>query len=168
MYDLIKRLPHYSTIGTKETTFSDVDINQILVTVNSNLTHVIKERDIKISMGKLPVISADRNQMIQLFQNLISNGIKFSKSEPTIMVSSKIENDNYVFSVRDNGIGIETQYFDKIFEIFKRLNLRDQFEGTGIGLAICKRIVENHNGAIWVESKPGKGSVFHFTIPIKK
>jgi light-regulated signal transduction histidine kinase (bacteriophytochrome) len=103
--------------------------------------------------------------LIQLFQNLIANGIKFSRYSPIINISSRTEENQYIFSFKDEGIGIEPQYFDKIFEIFKRLLPREQYEGTGIGLAICKRIVENHGGKIWVESEPEKGSVFHFTIP---
>jgi signal transduction histidine kinase len=102
--------------------------------------------------------------MIQLFQNLVANGIKFSGTHSRIYISSKTEKTHYLFSVKDEGIGIEPEYFTRIFEIFKRLMPRGQYEGTGIGLAICKRIVENHCGKIWVESEPGKGSVFHFTL----
>jgi len=165
MYDLINGLLEYSRISKKEPSFSKVDTNKVLDTVKANLNLVIKERHCKIETGKLPVILADFNQMIQLFQNLIANGIKFSNDEPHICISSKTEKTRYVFSVKDEGIGIESKYFNQIFEIFKRLNPREQFEGTGIGLAICKRIVENHNGEIWIESEPGKGSVFNFTLP---
>jgi light-regulated signal transduction histidine kinase (bacteriophytochrome) len=113
----------------------------------------------------LPVIRGDASQMNQLFQNLILNSIKFSLKSPMIYISSKSIHDHYLISVKDNGIGIESQYFERIFQIFQRLHLRDQYEGTGIGLSICKRIVERHGGKIWVESEPGNGSTFFFTIP---
>jgi len=103
--------------------------------------------------------------IIQLFQNMVINGIKFSKEAPLIHISCRSENNYHIFSVKDQCIGIESQYFEKIFQIFKRLMLRDQYEGTGIGLAICKRIMENHGGRIWVESEPGEGSVFYFSVP---
>ena len=102
--------------------------------------------------------------MIQLFQNLVWNALKFCKNSPRIHISAKEEQDHYLFSVKDNGIGIESQYFEKIFQIFQKLHPKDQYGGTGIGLPICKRIVDRHGGEIWVESKPGKGSVFYFTI----
>jgi PAS domain S-box-containing protein len=164
MYDLINGLLHYSRISRKGTTIIKTDLNKIMETVRANLALVIKEKNVVIETGNLPVIYADYSQMIQLFQNLVANGIKFSNSEPRITVTSKTEKSQYVILVKDNGIGIEPQYYDHIFEIFKRLNPRDQFEGTGIGLAICKRIVENHNGKIWVESEPGKGTCFCFTL----
>ena len=165
MYDLINGLLAYSRISRKEITFSKVDTNNVLETVRTNLDLVIKERNCTIEADRLPVVTADYHQMIQLFQNLIANAIKFSRSDPGICISSKTEKTQYLFSIKDDGIGIEAQYFERIFEIFKRLNPRDQFEGTGIGLSICKRIVENHKGKIWVESEPGKGSVFYFTLP---
>lgn len=165
MYDLINGLLHYSRISRKGATTTNVDISKIVDTVKANLAQVIKERNVVITTGKLPVVSADYTQMLQLFQNIIANGIKFSKDKPRIRISSKAEKKQYIFSIKDNGIGIEPQYYNQIFEIFKRLNPRDQFEGTGIGLAICKKIVENHKGRMWIESEPGKGSVFYFTLP---
>lgn len=165
MYELINGLLAYSGINRKEATFSMVDMNKIIDSVKANLNLVINEKHCKIEADKLPVVYADANQMTQLFQNLISNGIKFSNDNPYIHISATTGNTHHTFSVRDNGIGIEPVYFSKIFEIFKRLMPRDKYEGTGIGLAICKRIVENNNGTIWVESNPGKGSVFHFTFP---
>jgi light-regulated signal transduction histidine kinase (bacteriophytochrome) len=111
------------------------------------------------------VVFADETQMVQLFQNLISNSIKFSPRPPKIFISSRINDENYVFSFRDEGLGIESQYFERIFQIFQRLFTRDEYEGIGIGLSICKKIVERHKGKIWVESTPGVGSVFSFTIP---
>ena len=110
---------------------------------------------------------ADSTQLIQVFQNLIFNGIKFHSDEaPKIHISSEKKESEWVFSVQDNGIGIDPQYSEKIFEIFKRLHTREKYSGTGIGLAICKRIVERHGGCIWVESELGKGSTFYFTLPI--
>lgn len=165
MYDLINGFLAYSKIRKGGPVFTKVDMNVVIEIVKANLALLIKEKNCQIKAVNLPVLMADKNQMIRLLQNLIANGIKFSRNEPRILISSKTEKTHYVFSVEDNGIGIEPQYFDKIFEIFKRLNSREHFEGTGIGLAICKRIVENHDGKIWVDSAPGKGSVFYFTIP---
>jgi PAS domain S-box-containing protein len=168
MYDLINGLLTYSRISRKEITFTNVDFNKVLDSVKDNLSLILKERKCEIGSTKLPVVFADHSQMIHLLQNLISNGIKFSGDSPRIHISAKTEKTHYVFSVRDKGIGIDPQYFDKIFMIFKRLLPRDQYEGTGIGLAICKSIVENHGGQIWVESEPGKGSCFYFTIAKKQ
>ena len=167
MYDLLNGLLDYSRINTRGKTFKNVNINKVLETVVQNLSLVIKERGAEIKAGELPVVFADENQMIQLFQNLIANGIKFSPKAPEILISSTRENENFVFSISDKGIGIEPQYFEKIFQIFQRLLPKEQYDGTGIGLAICKRITELHGGKIWVESKYRKGSTFHFTIPAK-
>jgi light-regulated signal transduction histidine kinase (bacteriophytochrome) len=110
---------------------------------------------------------ADPTQFVQVFQNLIFNGIKFHNEEaPKIHIFATKQGIEWMFSVQDNGIGIDPQYSEKIFEIFKRLHTRDKYSGTGIGLAICKRIVERHGGRIWVESELGKGSAFYFTLPI--
>ena len=127
----------------------------------------ITEKNAFIESAALPEVNGDAIQMIQLFQNLISNSIKFSQGSPRIYISAKPNHDHYLISVKDEGIGIEPQYFDRIFQIFQRLHPRELYKGTGIGLAICKRIVERHGGKIWVESEPGKGSAFFFTIPIK-
>lgn len=165
MYNLLNGLLDYSRIQMKEKTFSVVDMNEILDHVRKNLLLKIKERDVIIKSDPLPVVYADRSQMIILLQNLIANSIKFSPEPPLIYVSAKWESDNYIISVKDNGIGIESQYFERIFQIFKRLFNDDQYEGIGLGLAISKRIVERHGGKIWVESEPEKGSTFSFTLP---
>ncbi|MGB8490325.1 MAG: PAS domain S-box protein [Bacteroidales bacterium] len=165
MYDLLNGLLAYSRIHTRGREFNKVDLNRTLDLALKNLALQIEERDAVIKCGTLPSAMADESQMISLFQNLISNSIKFSPEAPRIYVSSEIARDHYIISVRDEGLGIESQYFDRIFQIFQRLLPREQFEGTGIGLAICKRIVERHRGRIWVESEPGKGSTFYFTIP---
>jgi PAS domain S-box-containing protein len=166
MYELLNGLLAYSRIHTKGKIFSQVDTNSVISDVTKNLSLKIKERNATIRVKNLPVIYADGTQMIQLFQNLISNALKFSPENPRITISSKFDKDEYCFSVKDNGLGIESQYFDKIFKIFQRLQPREKYEGTGIGLAICKRIVERHGGRIWLESEPEKGSTFYFTIPI--
>jgi light-regulated signal transduction histidine kinase (bacteriophytochrome) len=165
MYSLLDGLLEYSRIHTKGKKFTGVDLNLVFDSVLKNLSLIIKERGVSVQCDKLPVVFADESQMILLFQNLISNGIKFSKTNPEIVISSKSENQSFVFSVRDNGMGIESQYFDRIFLIFQRLVPRAEYEGTGIGLAICKRIIERHEGKIWIESQPGHGSTFFFTIP---
>jgi len=165
MYDLLNGLLAYSRIHTKGKAFIQVDVNRVMTNVIKNLALNINERGAVIKMDEMPVISADETQMIQLFQNLIANSIKFSPGFPKIYISSKLEEDQYIFSVKDEGIGIESQYFDKIFQIFQRLLPKEQYEGTGIGLAMCKRIIERHGGRIWVESEPGVGSTFYFTIP---
>jgi signal transduction histidine kinase len=165
MYDLLNGLLAYSRIETKGKEFNEVDLSGVLENILKNLSLKIQERNAVIKSDELPVVSADESQMISLFQNLIANSIKFSTNSPRIYISSKSEQNFYLISVRDEGMGIEPQYFERIFLIFQRLMPRDQYEGTGIGLAICKRIVERHGGRIWVESEPGKGSVFFFTIP---
>ncbi len=111
---------------------------------------------------------ADSTQLVHVFQNLMLNGIKFHSDEaPKIRVSAEKKNIEWIFSVQDNGIEIDPQYSERIFEIFKRLHKREEYTGTGIGLAICKKIIERHGGRIWVESELGKGSTFYFTLPIK-
>ncbi len=131
-----------------------------------NLKIAIEENNVTISQDSLPEINADYSQIIQLLQNLIGNAIKYRSDEtPQIHVSAQKNVDHWLFSVEDNGIGIDPQYAERIFMIFKRLHTDDQYEGTGIGLAIGKRIVERHKGSIWVESELDKGSKFHFTIP---
>jgi signal transduction histidine kinase len=129
-----------------------------------NLKLAIEETGAEILFENLPEIIADEGQMIQLLQNLISNAIKFSTGKPVINVTAKKGKDYFLFCVSDEGIGIESQYFEKIFKIFQQLEPY-HYKGTGIGLSICKRIVERHGGRIWVESEPDKGSQFYFLIP---
>jgi PAS domain S-box-containing protein len=164
MQGLINDLLEYSRIETKGKKLSAVYIHDVLGQTIINLSLKIKEKNALVTCDELPTVMADGGQMIQLFQNLIGNALKFCKTTPMVHISAKEEKDHYLFSVRDNGIGIEPQYFDKIFQIFQRLHQKDEYSGTGIGLAICRRIAERHGGKIWVESEPGEGTTFKFTI----
>lgn len=164
MYDLINGLLAYSRVQIKGEEFSRVDMNRVISKVLHNLRLSILETGTEINTENLPEITADEGQMIQLLQNLISNAIKFSREKPVINVSAIKRKDYFVFCIKDEGIGIEPQYFDKIFKIYQQLE-PDHYKGTGIGLPICKRIVERHGGRIWVESEPGKGSEFYFLLP---
>jgi light-regulated signal transduction histidine kinase (bacteriophytochrome) len=120
-----------------------------------------------VSHDSLPEVMADNTQLAQVFQNLIINGIKFhSEKAPKVHISAEKKEREWVFSVQDNGIGIDPQYSEKIFEVFKRLHNKEAYPGTGIGLAVCKKIIERHGGRIWVESELGNGSTFYFTLPI--
>ena len=165
MYDLINGLLAYSRIHSRGKAFTSVNLEHVMENVIKNLSLTIEERNGVVKSGNLPVVSGDESQMILLFQNLVVNALKFNQNIPEIYVSSNDLGNYYRISVKDNGIGIEPQYFDRIFLIFQRLHPRDEFEGTGIGLAVSKRIVERHGGSIRVESEPGTGSEFIFTIP---
>ncbi len=165
MQSLIQDLLSYSRVDSRGKPFEEVDLNYILGAVHSSLQLQIQETAAVIGISPLPTIISDSLQMTQLFQNLLSNSLKFRGNVlPLIQVSACDEVDFWHFTVSDNGIGIEAQYFERIFKIFQRLHTRAEYPGTGIGLAVCKRIVERHGGRIWVESEPGKGTAFHFTI----
>jgi light-regulated signal transduction histidine kinase (bacteriophytochrome) len=132
----------------------------------SNLRAAIEEAGAAVTWDALPTVLADDTQLTQLFQNLIGNALKFrSASVPRVHVFASSQDAAWHFMVRDNGIGIEPQYFERIFMVFQRLHNKAEYPGTGIGLAICKKVVERHGGRIWVESQPGEGSAFHFTLP---
>ncbi len=167
MQTLINDLLAFSRIGTRGNPFAPVDCEKIFQAAKENLEVAIAESGAVITNDPLPALVADQTQLTQLFQNLFSNAIKFRRPEeaPRIHVSAVRQDGAWQFSVRDNGIGIAPQYFDRIFIIFQRLHGREEYSGTGIGLAICKKIVERHGGRMWVESEPGTGSTFHFTIP---
>jgi PAS domain S-box-containing protein len=165
MYDLLNGLLTYSRVQSKGRDFSKVNMNDVYQKAIQNLSLKIEERNASVSAGKLPVLFADESQMIQLLQNLIENSIKFSVKRPVVTIRADSEKDYFKFSVKDRGVGIESQYYERIFQIFQRLQPKETHEGTGIGLAICKSIVERHKGRIWLESEPGKGSTFFFSIP---
>lgn len=167
MQELINDLLIFSRVKSKAGEFKSVDLDNVINDVLFNLEIAIEKNDAVITKEGLPVIFGDYSQMVQVFQNLIGNAIKYrSKKTPKIQIYSKKEDDYWLFSIKDNGIGIESEYFDHIFQIFKRLHSHDEYEGTGIGLAITKRIIDRHDGEIWVESEPGNGSTFYFTIPL--
>lgn len=166
MKQLIDDLLEYSRVTTEEKEFEPVNMEEVLDNALINLKISIEENNAEITHDKLPAITADKTQLIQLFQNIIGNAIKFKKEDkpPKIHISAKKECNECVFSVKDNGIGMDPQYAKDIFEIFRRLHTRNKYQGTGVGLSITKKIVERHGGRIWVESELGKGSTFYFTL----
>ncbi len=163
---LISDLLEYSHTRSRDVVYDKMESEEALKDALSNLKIAIEESGAKITHGPLPAVYGDKMRIIQLFQNLISNAIKFKSQSgvPKIHVACRETSDEYIFSVSDNGIGISPEYLDRIFIIFQRLHTRDEYPGTGIGLSICKKIVEKHGGRIWAESKPGAGSVFYFSI----
>ena len=168
MKEMIQGLLEYSRVGTKGHVFGEFEAETALNYALNNLSIAISESNAEITSDSLPVIFADEDQIIRVFQNLIGNAIKFRREgvKPEIHISAKKEDNTYMFSVNDNGIGLEEQYGDKIFEVFKRLHAIGEYQGAGIGLAIVKRIIDRHGGRIWVESELGEGSTFYFTIPV--
>jgi light-regulated signal transduction histidine kinase (bacteriophytochrome) len=131
-----------------------------------NVNDSMREAGAEVTHDALPLVRSDASGLTQVFQNLVGNAIKFHGSEPPrIHVSALLEDEAWRLSVKDNGIGIRREYFDRIFTVFQRLHTRNEYPGTGIGLAICKKVIERHGGRIWLESEPGHGSTFHFTIP---
>ncbi len=168
MQQLIVDLLAYSRIETTGQEFAPTDCEGVLQRVLGDLRVAIEESGAEVTHDPLPQVMADNVQLGQGLQNLLGNAIKFRSQEPPrIHVSARQEGQQWVFSVRDNGIGINPRYAERIFGIFERLHPRTEYPGTGIGLAICKKIVERHGGQIWVESEPGKGAAFFFTLPIK-
>lgn len=168
MDKIIGALLEYSRLGRRGA-LMDVDVKRIINEVRNDLESLIVENDITLHVSDMPVIKAYETEMHQLFQNLISNAIKFRRKniKTEIYIKAEKRDKKWRFSVRDNGIGIKAKYFDRIFQIFQRLHSHEEYEGHGIGLAYCKKIVELHNGEIWVESTPDHGSTFYFTIPIQ-
>lgn len=167
MRSLIKDLLDYSRIGKAKQTES-VNVNLLLQAVKSDLDNLIKASGAQIIYHELPTVKAYRTELSQLFQNLLTNAIKFAKKDvaPVINITASAHNNGWVFTVKDNGIGIDNQFKEKIFLIFQRLHNRDDYPGNGIGLANCKKIVTMHNGEITVESEPGEGSAFKFTLEL--
>jgi PAS domain S-box-containing protein len=168
MQALIDDLLTYSRVGTEGGEFESVDSAALLDDVVENLRATIDAEGGEVTRGELPVVWVDRSQLAQVFQNLVANGIKFHDARPPrVRISAERQGEHWLFSVRDEGIGFEPEFADHVFTIFQRLHSADRFPGTGIGLAICRKIVERHGGRIWAESEPGVGSVFHFTIPAR-
>lgn len=169
MRSLILDLLTYSRVATKGKPPQRMDCEQILDQTVKNLRSAVAEAKAVITHDPLPTVHADSSQLVQVFQNLIHNAMKFRREEPPRVHVSAAKNKNeWVFSVQDNGIGIEPEHVDRIFVIFQRLNKRTQYDGTGMGLAIVKKVVESHGGRVWVESEPGAGSTFYFAIPEKR
>jgi len=169
MQALIDDLLEYSRVGRSEKPFDVIDCNLVFEDACANLQLAIRQDRASVTRGDLPRVRGDSFQLLQLFQNLIGNAIKYRSSEaPIVRVSASRQGDSWVFSVQDNGIGIAEQYHPRIFQLFQRLHSQKQYSGTGIGLAICQRIVDRHGGRLWVESEPNRGSTFYFSIPIPK
>ena len=169
MRGLIDDLLTYSRVGRLGKPFEPTNLKDTLDIVAKNLQASISDTKAQVTHDKLPVVYADGGQMVQLFQNLIGNAIKFhGKETPRVHISAKEQETDYLLSVKDNGIGIDPQYFDRLFKIFQRLHTKQEYPGSGIGLVICKKIVERHGGRIWLESQIGKGSTVYFTLSKSK
>ncbi|MEX6779451.1 sensor histidine kinase [Limnospira fusiformis] len=168
LQQLIKNLLHYSRVGTKQAAFEAIDCNIILEETLSNLSLAIQESGAIITSEKLPMVFGDRLQLGQLFQNLIANAVKYHRPgiPPQITVSVMPKNQNWQFGIHDNGIGIPADKTQRIFQIFQRLHTQQEYPGNGIGLAICRKIIDRHRGDIWVESDLGLATSFYFTLPI--
>ncbi|PZD70713.1 Phytochrome-like protein cph1 [Acaryochloris thomasi RCC1774] len=165
---LIRDLLTYSRAGRAELNIQTTDLNEILEGVKSDLAHIIAEREVQIDAQLLPTLSIDPSQMRQLFQNLISNAIKYCQADiPKVLIRVVQSEAFWTFTVQDNGIGIDPKYADRIFVIFQRLHNREAYSGTGIGLAVCKKIIERHGGKIWLDPSSQTGSTFMFTLPSK-
>lgn len=168
MQKLVQDLLAFSRVGRNGLAAVRTDCNLALQAALNNLQAAIQESGAVVECTQLPVLVADNSQLVQVFQNLIGNAIKFRGSEPPrIRVKAKLSGKEWAFSVADNGIGIAPEQRENVFVIFRRLHTRAEYPGNGIGLSICKKIVEQHGGRIWVESQPGRGSIFHFTLPLK-
>lgn len=167
MQGLIQDLLAYSRAGTNGKVFSVISAEDALQQALADLRITTQQSGAVVSHDSLPALETDETQLTQVFQNLVGNAIKYRSTEaPRVHVSaSKNSASEWIFSVRDNGIGIDPRYFEKIFVLFQRLHGLSEFEGTGIGLAICKKIVERLGGRIWVESQVGEGSTFYFSVP---
>ena len=169
MQKLINGLLAYSRVNTRGGAFEPANCEDILKRTLDDLRLTLEEVGAEVTHDPLPTLTADASQLGQVFQNLIANAIKFrGEAPPRVHVSAEQKDGAWEFAVRDNGIGIEPQYADRIFVIFERLHTREEYPGTGIGLSVCKRIVERHGGRIWVESAPGEGATFCFTIPVRE
>ena len=168
MQKLVQDLLAFSRVGRQGMALGSTDCNVVVQAALQNLEAAILESGAAVKPDQLPVVMADGSQLAQVFQNLIGNAIKFHGSgAPVIKVRAEAKAREWIFSVEDNGIGIAAEQVEDIFVIFRRLHTREEYSGNGIGLSICKKIIEHHGGRIWVESEPGQGSTFKFTIPVK-
>jgi len=167
MRELINDLLAYSRLGSSGKKKEYIDLNTAVNEVINSLQEPIREKKAAVIKKNLPRVWAEKTMMQPLFQNLVLNALKFAKKKipPEIIISAEEKKNEWVIKVKDNGIGIKKEYFDRIFIIFQRLHSREEYEGTGIGLAICKKIVERHGGDIWVESKKNEGAAFYLTLP---
>jgi light-regulated signal transduction histidine kinase (bacteriophytochrome) len=166
MKQLIEDLLAYSRVGTRGKELKATDCEVVLQKALTNLRATVEASSALVTHDPLPTIEADATQLVQLFQNLIGNAIKFrGTNAPCVHVSAKEQDDAWLFGVEDNGIGIDPQYSERIFMVFQRLHNKAEYPGTGIGLAICKKVIDRHGGRIWVESKSDSGSNFYFTLP---
>lgn len=169
MQRLIQDLLAYSQVNRPGEAFMPTSVEAIVDFAFRNLQSAVEESRAIVTRDPLPTVRANDKQLLQLFQNLLSNALKFrGEQPPCVHVSAKRHANEWLFSVRDNGIGIDPQYADRIFIVFQRLHTIAEYPGTGIGLAICKKIVEHHGGRMWMESQLGKGATFYFTIPIER
>ena len=165
MDTLIHDLLEFARVDTQKEPFQEANVNEVVDYALGNLEVAIKESEAKVVFSDLPVVNADQSQLVQLFQNLIANAIKFRGDiKPEIEIGAEVQSDQTLFWVKDNGIGIDPANVDRIFTIFERLNPMDRYPGSGIGLSVCKKIVERHGGQIWAESHPDKGTTVFFTI----
>ena len=166
MQSLIQDLLQFSRLNSHASEHVEVDMNQVLEYAEGNLAVILDETGSVIEKDKLPRVYGDAGQLRQLMQNLLGNAIKYRDTErlTKVRITVSSHDNNYIFCVADNGIGISSTYFDRIFEIFKRLHNKSSYSGTGIGLALCKKIIDSHGGRIWVESTPGVGSQFYFSL----
>jgi PAS domain S-box-containing protein len=165
MQALIQDLLAYSRVGKRDTAFAPTDCGTLAAEVVAALQATIVEKGAVVEHDALPIVLGDASQLRQLLQNLVGNALKFCKEAPVIRISAQPHGEQWQFTVRDNGIGIDPAHAERVFIIFQRLHTREEYEGTGIGLALCRKIVERHGGRIWVESRPGQGAAFHFMLP---
>ncbi len=168
MQQMIDDLLAYSRVSTRAKPFQPTNCETVLDQALVNLKMAIEESDAQVTRGPLPTVMADASQMVQLFQNLLSNAIKFRKEKPRVHINASQRGNEWFFSVQDNGIGITPEFMEHIFKMFQREHTSAEYPGTGVGLAICKKIVERHGGRIWVESEQGRGTKFNFTIPLRR
>jgi light-regulated signal transduction histidine kinase (bacteriophytochrome) len=167
MQEMINNILDYSRVTTRGKTFEETDLSSIVEEVIRDLSVKIQESGAEIITGDMPTVKGDRSQLTRVFHNLVANALKFHGQEPPrVEISARLDGAEWIISVQDNGVGIEPRFFKKIFYIFQRLHLQEEYPGTGIGLAITRKILDRHKGRIDVESQPGEGSTFFFTLPV--